>query len=113
MDAGSHSPTPDHTSQGPSLNTAVVTIIADTPHSSVEEDVLPPEPKRVRMSPSSLQAHGKPIINSAGIMAAAAAAAATSNAAASNSQGLSSHEVQAVRQLITGEYNITSTLARA
>ncbi len=97
VDDTSHSPTPELPTAQPSAssNRAVVTIITDTPHPNDEDVLEAPEPKKARLSPTLPTTHCKPIINSAGIMAAAAAG--------SNSQNLSNLEVQAVRQLVAGE----------
>lgn len=100
MEDSSHSPSPLHTSPNPASNTAVVTIFAENPSAEEEED-LPPDSKRIQLSPASSNG---PVINSAGIMAAAAAAASSSNSNSSLSNNpLSNHEEHAVRQLITGE----------
>ena len=107
MEDRSLSPTPDRTPPDHTSNTPVVTIFADSPHDHSNDDdiILPPESKKVRLTspvPAPILTKAPPIIDSAGIMAAAAAAAAVT-ASSGNSQSLSNHEVQAVRQLISGE----------
>lgn len=97
----SHSPSPDHSPSDPASVTPVVTIF--TPHADDEEDeMLPPDSKRVRLSPdpSLDQSNSHSSNHSSDLMAVAAAAAASSNSAHNS---LSNHEEHAVRQLITGK----------
>ena len=63
--------------------------------------MLPPDSKRVRLSPDpQSNSHSSGINHSSDLMAVAAAAAASSS---SPHNSLSNHEEHAVRQLITGE----------
>lgn len=117
LEDNSHSPSPLHTSPNPASNTPVVTIFTENPHAEEEEDLLPPDSKRIQLSVSSPTSSNGPVINSAGIMAVAAAAAASSsnsnNNSISSSNPLSNHEEHAVRQLITGYRESAAFLERA